>query len=55
MIAVDVGNTQTVLGLFDGDEIGGQWRIATEAQRTSDELAVVCAGILGLKDLDLGA
>ena len=55
MIAVDVGNTQTVLGLFDGDEMGGQWRIATEAQRTSDELAVVCAGLLGLKDLDLGA
>ena len=54
MIAVDVGNTQTVLGLFDGDEMRGQWRIATEAQRTSDELAIVCAGLLGLKDLDLG-
>ncbi len=46
-MAVDVGNTQTVLGLFDGDEPRGRWRVATEAQRTSDELAVVCAGLLG--------
>ena len=40
-MAVDVGNTQTVLGLFEGAELRGQWRISTEAQRTSDELAVV--------------
>jgi type III pantothenate kinase len=52
-MAVDVGNTQTVLGLFEGDEARGRWRIATEAQRTSDELAVVFAGLLGLKGLRL--
>ena len=40
MMAVDVGNTQTVLGLIDGEEPRGQWRIATEAHRTADELAV---------------
>ena len=48
MMAVDVGNTQTVLGLFEGDELRGQWRLATEAHRTADELAVVFAGLLGL-------
>src|ERR671916_3318005 len=48
-MAVDVGNTQTVLGLFDGDELRGQWRLATEAHRTADELAVVFAGLLGLR------
>jgi type III pantothenate kinase len=53
-MAVDVGNTQTVLGLYDGDELGGHWRIATEAQRTADELAVVFAGLLDLKGLRLG-
>jgi len=53
-MAVDVGNTQTVLGLFEGDEIRGQWRLATEAQRTSDELAVVFAGLLSLNGLQLG-
>lgn len=54
LMAVDVGNTQTVLGLYDGDELGGHWRIATEAQRTADELAVVFAGLLDLKGLRLG-
>src|SRR5215212_6704188 len=52
-MAVDVGNTQTVLGLFDGEEPLGQWRIATEAQRTADELAVFFAGLLALEDLCL--
>jgi type III pantothenate kinase len=53
LMAVDVGNTQTVLGLFDGDELRGQWRLATEAHRTADELAVVFAGFLGLEGLRL--
>jgi type III pantothenate kinase len=52
-MAADIGNTQTVLGLFEGDELRGQWRIATEAHRTSDELAVVFAGLLALRGLRL--
>ena len=52
-MAVDVGNTQTVLGLFDGREPLGQWRIATEAHRTADELAVFFAGLLALEGLRL--
>jgi type III pantothenate kinase len=54
LMAVDVGNTQTVFGLFEGVELWGQWRISTEAQRTSDELAVVFAGLLDLNGLELG-
>ena len=54
LMAVDVGNTQTVLGLFEDVELRGQWRISTEAQRTSDELAVVFAGLLDLNGLELG-
>jgi type III pantothenate kinase len=53
LMAADIGNTQTVLGLFEGDELRGQWRIATEAHRTSDELAVVFAGLLALRGLRL--
>jgi type III pantothenate kinase len=53
-MAVDVGNTQTVLGLFESDKLRGQWRLTTEAQRTSDELAVVFAGLLALNGLELG-
>ncbi len=53
MMAVDVGNTQTVLGLFEGNELRGQWRLATESHRTADELAVVFAGLLDLEELRL--
>jgi len=52
-MAVDVGNTQTVLGLFDGEEPLGQWRIATEVHKTADELAVFFAGLLALEGLRL--
>lgn len=52
-MAVDVGNTQTVLGLFDGEELRGQWRIATVVHRTADELAVFFSGLLALDGLHL--
>ena len=46
LLAIDVGNTHTVLGLFDGDELVEHWRIATEQHRTADEIAVVLHGLL---------
>jgi type III pantothenate kinase len=47
LLAIDVGNTQTVFGLFDGEELAQHWRIATEAHRTGDELGVFLRGFLG--------
>jgi type III pantothenate kinase len=47
LLALDVGNTQTVLGLYHGEELRDHWRIATEPQRTGDELAVLLEGLLG--------
>jgi type III pantothenate kinase len=52
LLAVDVGNTQTVFGLYDGDELGERWRIATEAQRTGDELGALLADFLDLPALE---
>ena len=46
LIAVDAGNTHTVLGLFDGDELLDHWRIATNASRTSDEHALLVSQFL---------
>jgi type III pantothenate kinase len=46
LLAIDVGNTQTVLGLFDGEEVIEHWRIATDAHRTADELAVLIQGLV---------
>jgi type III pantothenate kinase len=54
LLAVDVGNTQTVLGLFDGEKLAEHWRIATEAERTGDELAVLYADLLELKERSFG-
>ena len=52
LLAVDVGNTQTVFGLFDGDELREHWRVATEQRRTGDELGVTLAGFLDLDQVD---
>ena len=45
LLAVDVGNTSSVIGLFDGAELAAEWRIATRFRRT-DELEVVLRGLL---------
>lgn len=50
-MAVDTGNTQTVLGLFEGEELRGHWRMATEANRSPDELGASLAGLMALRGL----
>src|SRR6185312_4615506 len=45
LLAIDVGNTQTVLGLFDGEKLVEHWRLATEPRRTADELALLVNGL----------
>jgi type III pantothenate kinase len=50
LLVVDVGNTQTVLGLYDGGSLTQHWRVSTEADRTADELAVLLARLLELRD-----
>ena len=51
LLAVDVGNTQTVFGLYEGDELQDHWRIATEAHRTGDELGALLGSFLDLEPL----
>jgi type III pantothenate kinase len=46
LLTIDVGNTNTVLGVFDGEEVIEHWRIATDPKRTADELAVILQGLL---------
>ncbi len=55
LLAVDVGNTQTHLGAFQGDRLAHGWRLTTEANATSDELVSSLATLLRLDGLDLGA
>ena len=46
LLTIDIGNTNTVLGVFDGDQVVEHWRMATVPDRTADELAVVLHGLL---------
>jgi type III pantothenate kinase len=52
LLAVDVGNTQTALGLYAGPELSDHWRLATERSTTADELGVVLSGLLDLDGVD---
>ena len=46
LLTVDVGNTNTVLGLFDGDHLFESYRIKTDPRVTADELALMFRGLL---------
>ncbi|MDR3052756.1 MAG: type III pantothenate kinase [Coriobacteriales bacterium] len=48
LLAVDVGNTQTVLGLYEGAQVRHTWRIATIQADTTDELLIRLRGLLAL-------
>lgn len=46
LLAIDVGNTNTVLGLFEGDHLERAWRIKTDARTTADETMLTFRGLL---------
>jgi type III pantothenate kinase len=52
LLAVDVGNTSTVFGLFDGHELAEHWRIATERHKSGDELGALYKSFLELGRVD---
>ena len=52
LLAIDVGNTQTVLGLFDGNTLTHHWRISTNDERTSDEMALLVSELLRLRGIE---
>lgn len=47
LLAADIGNSHTVLGLVADGEVTRDWRVATAAHRTADEWAVLLRGLLG--------
>jgi type III pantothenate kinase len=52
LLAVDVGNTQTVFGLYDGAKLSEHWRIATERNKSGDELGALYKSFLDLGRVD---
>ncbi len=51
LLAIDVGNTQTHVGAFRGEELTEHWRFQTRAGATSDELAERLSGLMELRGL----
>jgi type III pantothenate kinase len=47
LLAADIGNSHTVLGLISAGEVAGDWRVATDERRTADEWSVLLRGLLG--------
>jgi type III pantothenate kinase len=50
LLAIDVGNTQTHVGAFEGEKLLDHWRLVTAPNATADELAVALAGLLELRE-----
>jgi type III pantothenate kinase len=52
LLAIDVGNTQTVFGLFGGERLAEQFRVGTNPTQTADELAVLLRSLIELEGLE---
>ena len=46
LVAIDVGNSHTVIGIYEGDRLLHHWRLSTEAERTTDEHGVMMGALL---------
>ncbi len=55
LLAMDVGNTNTVIALYDGENLRRSWRMATEKSRASDEIGVLLLQFLKTEQLDATA
>jgi type III pantothenate kinase len=52
LLAVDVGNTQTVFGLFEDGRLGDHWRVATEPHWTGDQIGALVSRLIDLAAVD---
>ncbi|HWJ07999.1 MAG TPA: type III pantothenate kinase, partial [Nocardioides sp.] len=50
LLAADIGNAHTVLGLLEDGEVVADWRVSTDEHRTADEWGVLLRGLLGREE-----
>jgi len=55
LLTVDVGNTNTVFAIWDGETWRSRWRLVTDGQRTADEYGVWLSQLLQLQSMDFAA
>ncbi|MGE5360811.1 MAG: type III pantothenate kinase [Bacteroidales bacterium] len=54
LLAIDVGNTNIVLGVFDNAALVASWRLSTDRGRTADELGILSSDLLAHRGIDAG-
>lgn len=52
LLVIDVGNTNTVLGIFDGGQLSLHWRLSTTREKTADEYGILCRNLFQLGGID---
>ena len=55
LLAIDVGNTNIVLGVFEGDRLARSWRLATYRERTADELGMMATSLFRYAGIETGS
>ena len=54
LLTIDVGNTNTVLGVFEGDSLRAHWRLTTRREQTADEYGILVRNLFAASDLAAG-
>jgi type III pantothenate kinase len=55
LLVIDLGNTNTVFGVYTGGRLDRSWRLSTRLDRTVDEYGLLVRSLFGLEGLDVGA
>src|SRR5262247_4009081 len=55
LLAIDVGNTNVTIGVFDGDRLAHNWRLAALRERTADELGIFVTRLLEQARIDVAS
>jgi type III pantothenate kinase len=52
ILAVDIGNTNILIGVYEGDELVGNWKMITKNEKTSDEYGISILNLLSFSNID---
>ena len=52
LLAIDLGNTNTVFGVYDGENLVMHWRLSTQKERTVDEYGILLRNLFALEKID---
>jgi type III pantothenate kinase len=55
LLVLDIGNTETTAGLFDGERLVAHWRLVTDVSRTPDEIGLQLRALLASRDVPVSA